>query len=124
VQSRQTGKPATLELMLIRRNFIRPVAVLLLCLVAQTIAVAAPFCQRLETSSQAAAMADCHTTAATSDDCCAQHCQQCSLLSATISSAAAEAGPPPLHAPRLAHVADHFYRHVPLPRFRPPLLTL
>ena len=71
--------------MLIRRNFTRPVAVLLLlCLVAQTIAVAAPFCQRLETSNQAAAMADCHTAAATSDDCCAQHCQQCSLLSATM----------------------------------------
>ena len=124
-QSRECNKPATLADMLIRRNFIRPVAVmLLLCLVVQTFAYAAPFCQRLEMTAHAAGLADCHTAAAATGDCCEQQCQQCSLLSATLLSAAAEAGPVPVHTPRLAHIADHFYRHVPPPHFRPPLLTL
>jgi hypothetical protein len=123
--SQECNKPATLDHMWIRRHLIRPVvAMLLLCLGMQTIAFAAPFCQQLETFSQGADLADCHTAAATTGDCCEQQCQQCSLLAATLSSAVAAAGPVPVDTLQLAHIADHFYRHVPPPRFRPPLLTL
>lgn len=124
-QSQGCNKPAKLVHMLICRNFIQPIAMLLLlCLGAQTVAFAAPSCQRHEITSRAAAVADCHTVAATTDDCCEQQCRQCSLLSATLSTAAVAAGPVQTHAPRLAHVANHFYQHIPLPHFRPPLLTL
>ncbi len=118
-------KPAKLKYMLISRKFIRVAAmVLMLCISVQAIAFASPACAHLNTPVQMMESADCHMETSATANCCEQQCQNCSMLSATVSTTAASTSSTHAGADRIAHVAVHFYQHTPLPHFRPPLLTL
>ena len=118
-------KPAKLKYMLISRKFIRVAAmVLMLCISVQAIAFASPACAHLNIPDQMLESANCHQDSLATDSCCQQQCQNCSMLSATVSTGAASTSSTPAAADRIVHVPVHFYQHIPLPHFRPPLLTV
>jgi len=118
-------KSAKLYAMLFSRKIIRIAAmVLMLCLSVQAIAFASPACAHLNTPDLVTESADCHMDRSASDNCCEQQCQNCSMLSATVSTVAASTSSTRAGTDRIAHAAVHFYQHIPLPHFRPPLLTL
>ena len=118
-------KSARLTLMTLSRKTSRIAAMLLmLCISVQSIVFASPPCVHLNTSDQMPQSANCHQDTLATEDCCQQQCQNCSMLFATVST-----GAPPINSTRAAtdrivHVPVHFYQHIPLPHFRPPLPTL
>ena len=118
-------KPAKLKYMLISRKFIRVAAmVLMLCISVQAIAFASPACAHLNTTDQMMESASCHQDTVATENCCEQQCQSCSMLSATVSTGDASTSSTHAGTNRIVHAAVHFYQHIPLPHFRPPLLTL
>ncbi len=116
------GKPAKLYLMLLSRKLFRVAAVLLvLCISVQAIAFASPACTHLNTTDQMMESASCHQDTEATENCCEQQCQNCSMLSATVSTGDASTSSTHAGTDRIAHAAVHFYQHIPLPHFRPPL---
>ena len=116
------GKPAKLYLMLISRRISRVAAMLLmLCISVQAIAFVSPACAHLNTPVQMMESADCHMDRPATANCCEQQCQSCSMLSATVSTGDASTSSTHAGTDRIVHAAVHFYQHIPLPHFRPPL---
>jgi hypothetical protein len=115
-------KSAKLYAMLLSRKLSRVAAMLLmLCISVQAIAFASPACAHLNTTDQMMEPASCHQETVTTDNCCEQQCQSCSMLSATVSSGDASTCSTHAGTDRIVHAAAHFYQHIPLPHFRPPL---
>ena len=115
-------EPAKLYRMLISRRISRIAAVvLMLCITLQAAAFASPACAHLNTTDQMMEPASCHQDTVTTDNCCEQQCQSCSMLSATVSSGDASTSSTHAGTDRIVHAAAHFYQHIPLPHFRPPL---
>ena len=119
------SKPARLYTMFYPRNISRIAAVMLmLCITLQAVTFASPPCAHLDSPDQMMESASCHQETIATDNCCEHQCQDCSMLSATVSTLAVSANSTRAAADRIAHAAAHFYQHTPLPRFRPPLQTL
>ena len=116
---------AKLYAMLLSRKISRVAAMLLmLCISVQAIAFTSPACAHLNTTDEMMESASCHQDTVAMENCCEQQCQNCSMLSATVSCGESTTHSTRAGAGRIAHAAVHFYQHTPLPRFRPPLLTL
>ncbi len=122
---RVRGKPARLKRMLISRKISRLAAMMLmLCISVQAIAFASPACAHLNTPVQILEFKSCHQETVATENCCEQQCQNCSMLSATVSTGIVSTSSAHAGTDRIAHAAVHFYQHIPLPHFRPPLLML
>jgi hypothetical protein len=118
-------KSAKLYAMLLSRKISRVAAMLLmLCISVQAIAFASPACAHLNTTDQMMESANCHQDTVATENCCEQQCQNCSMLSATVSTAATATSSTRAGTGRIAYAAVHFYQHIPMPHFRPPLLTV
>jgi hypothetical protein len=111
--------------MMLSRKTSRIAAMLLmLCISVQSIAFASPACAHLNIPDQMLESANCHQDSLATDNCCQQQCQNCSMLSATVSTGTTSTRSTQAGTDRIVHVPVHFYQHIPLPHFRPPLLTV
>ena len=120
----ERDKPAKLQTMLLPRKIFRVAAMLLmLCISLQAVAFVSPACAHLNSTDPMMESASCHQETTATNDCCEQQCQSCSMLSATVSTGDASTSSTHAGTNRIVHAAVHFYQHIPLPHFRPPLQT-